>query len=196
MSALSCDLISCPTLTIFSYQLLRCLLINVKGKENSAGISLSAHIVCCQKPGKHLVLPCSHWVAHWHPVCLPWVSLTHTLLSASPSPLPEPPLPALMACRDASPSILLLHAISSLSGASLQFLNDVVVFFFFFSLLNGKQELFYIITFKMKNSLKALSWIALIFASLLTLRLFFSCNFPQMLQVFLNSEKQGLQHTG
>ena len=69
-------------------------------------------------------------------------------------------------------------------------------FFFFFSLLNGKQEFFYIITFKMKNSLKALSWIALIFASLLTLRLFFSCNFPQMLQVFLNSEKQGLQHTG
>ena len=94
MSALSCDLISCPTLTIFSYQLLRCLLIKVKGKENSAGISLSAHIVCCQKPGKHLVLPCSHWVAHWHPVCLPWVSLTHTLLSASPSPLPESPLPA------------------------------------------------------------------------------------------------------
>lgn len=118
----------------FSVQFLRCLLIKVKGKENSAGPSLPAHRVFCQKSGKHLVLPCSHWVAHRHPVCLPWVPLTHPLLSTSPSPLPEPLLPALMARRDVGPhSLQPFHAAppatSSLSGASSQFLNNVVCFF-------------------------------------------------------------------
>lgn len=129
-----------------------------------------------------MVLPCSYWVAHWHPVCLPWVSLTRPLLSTSPSPLPEPPLPALMACRDGVP-----HSLQPFHTAPRCHLQPQRRIFAipqwgsaFFSLKRGMRIL-YIITFKMKNSLKALSWIVLVFASLLTFRLFF------FLQLSLNA---------
>lgn len=106
-------------------------------RELSAGLSLSAHIVFCQKPGKHLVLPCSHWVAHWHPLCLPWVSNPCTSLYITVTTA-GPPLPALMARRDAGPQPPALPRCSSMpspvSVVRLCSSSAMCCFVFFFSL--------------------------------------------------------------
>lgn len=162
--------------SIFCLQLLRCLLIRLKGKEHSLQASVSQRADRLALGGPALSSLSSPPTSSLSSMGLFSPSASHYVTSTTA----RTPLPALMACRDGVPhSLQPFHAAPQCHPQSQQCIFAVLQWCSAFFSLKWGMRILYIITFKMKNSLKDLSWIALVFASFLTFRLFFfPCNFP------------------